>query len=72
MGIHSHQLRKTFATELYLRGEDLATIQRLLGHADPKTTMRYIGASAMKEQEAVNRLTLRAEFGATKNGDSPQ
>jgi integrase len=59
--IHAHQLRKTFATELYLRGEDLVTIQRLLGHADPKTTMRYIGASAAKECAAVARLTFRAE-----------
>lgn len=60
--IHAHQLRKTFATELYLRGEDLATIQRLLGHSDPKTTMRYIGASAKKEREAVQKLTFRAEM----------
>lgn len=59
--IHAHQLRKTFATELYLRGEDLATIQRLLGHADPKTTMRYIGASSQKERAAVQKLTLRSE-----------
>lgn len=61
ISIHAHQLRKTFATELYLRGEDLATIQRLLGHADPKTTMRYIGASAQKERTAVQKLTFRAE-----------
>lgn len=61
--IHAHQLRKTFATELYVRGEDLATIQRLLGHADPKTTMRYIGASAQKERQAVEKLTFRAERG---------
>lgn len=59
--LHAHQLRKTFATELYLRGEDLTTIQRLLGHNDPKTTMRYIGASAAKEQTAVDRLRFRAE-----------
>lgn len=60
--IHAHQLRKTFATELYLRGEDLVTIQRLLGHRDPKTTMRYIGASAAKERQAVQRLTFRSDI----------
>jgi site-specific recombinase XerD len=59
--IHAHQLRKTFATELYVRGEDIATIQRLLGHSDPKTTMRYIGASSEKEQQAVERLRFRHE-----------
>lgn len=57
--IHPHQLRKTFATELYAAGEDLATIQRLLGHADPKTTMRYIGASSTKEHAAVEKLKFR-------------
>lgn len=57
--IHAHQLRKTFATELYLMNTDLATIQRLLGHADPKTTMRYIGVSDEKEYEAVQKLRFR-------------
>lgn len=57
--LHSHQLRKTFATELYVAGEDLATIQRLLGHTDPKTTMRYLGASAPKERAAVQKLKFR-------------
>lgn len=61
MTIHSHQLRKTFATELYLAGEDLFTIQRLLGHSDPKTTLRYIGASAPKERTAVQKLRFRAK-----------
>jgi site-specific recombinase XerD len=57
--IHPHQLRKTFATELYVAGEDLTTIQRLLGHKDPKTTMRYLGASAQKERDAVQKLRFR-------------
>jgi integrase len=62
--VHAHQLRKTFATELYLRGEELVTIQRLLGHADPKTTMRYIGVSSATERAAVARLTFRADMRA--------
>jgi len=57
--IHPHQLRKTFATELYVAGQDLTTIQRLLGHKDPKTTMRYLGASAQKERDAVQKLRFR-------------
>lgn len=59
--IHAHQLRKTFATELYVRGEDIVTIQRLLGHSDPKTTVRYIGACSDKEQRAVGQLQFRGE-----------
>jgi integrase/recombinase XerD len=56
--VSSHQLRKTFATELYINGENIITIQRLLGHTDPKTTMRYIGLSAQLEHEAVERLVF--------------
>jgi integrase/recombinase XerC len=65
LDIHAHQLRKTFATELYLAGEDLITIQRLLGHADPKTTARYIGASSPKARAAVMKLKFRTPLGAT-------
>lgn len=54
--VHSHQLRKTFATELYLAGVDLATIQQLLGHSDPKTTVRYIGISGQLHHAAVSML----------------
>lgn len=59
--IHAHQLRKTFATELYLAGEEIPTIQRLLGHSDPKTTMRYIGASSLKERDAIMKLRFRPQ-----------
>jgi integrase len=62
--VSPHQLRRTFATELYVRGVDLLTIQRLLGHSDPKTTLRYIAASSAKEHEAVELLRFRAELPA--------
>lgn len=39
---HAHALRHTFATRYYRRTRDLAGLQRLLGHADPKTTMVYV------------------------------
>lgn len=69
IAIHSHQLRKTFATELYVAGEDLATIQRPLGHTDPKTTMRYLGASAPKERAAVQKLQFRTKKDPAKTGE---
>lgn len=69
--IHAHQLRKTFATELYVAGEDLATIQRLLGHTDPKTTMRYLGASAPKERAAVQKLKFRLAPAEKKTKKDP-
>lgn len=39
----AHALRHRFATRAYyLGGRDLAAVQRLMGHADPNTTLAYI------------------------------
>ena len=37
----SHDLRHTFASILVNAGHSLYEVQRLLGHSDPRTTMRY-------------------------------
>lgn len=40
--VHPHRFRRTFASGLAARGMDIQKIQRLLGHANINTTMRYI------------------------------
>lgn len=40
-GLRIHDLRHTFASLLVNTGHSLYEVQKMLGHADPRTTMRY-------------------------------
>lgn len=53
-----HDFRRTFATELLRRGKDLLTVQRLLGHSDPKTTERYDRRKHDEDRKATEVLHL--------------
>jgi site-specific recombinase XerD len=39
--VSCHTLRHNFATHLLQQGDDIGTVQELLGHKDVKTTMMY-------------------------------
>lgn len=51
-----HSLRASFATQLASRGVGTRVIQGLLGHADPRTTMRYTCYTEAMAVEAVKVL----------------
>jgi integrase/recombinase XerC len=54
-----HQFRHAFASDLARVGVPLTTIQRLLGHADPKTSMIYIELFLDDIREEYNRAMKR-------------
>ena len=48
--VHPHRFRRTFATGLARRGMDIQEIQRLLGHTNINTTMKYVVLDDTKVQ----------------------
>ena len=49
-----HDLRRTCARNAYDNGASLLMVQGMLGHADPKTTVKYIGSMEDDDNTAVD------------------
>ena len=54
--IHPHVIRHTFATTLLDKGNDLKTVQALMGHSHIRTTERYLHSTDDRKVEAIESL----------------
>jgi integrase len=61
-----HSLRHTYASALTQSGESLYTVQKILGHSDPKLTQRYSHLSSSVLQDAANGVSRYLAMDKTK------
>lgn len=58
-GYTSHDMRHTRLTDLSNEGMDLVTLQNFAGHADPKTTSKYVTVSNCELIRKVSEIDER-------------
>jgi integrase/recombinase XerD len=59
--LYPHSLRHSFASSLVAKGVSIATIQRLMGHANISETQVYLHISHELKAEAVELLDMEPE-----------
>ena len=53
-----HDMRRTFATNLFNLGVDIVTVKDMMGHSNIATTQKYDKRGADKMKAAVKKLNV--------------
>jgi integrase/recombinase XerD len=61
---HPHRFRDTFSVELLLAGEDIRTVQLLLGHKSIKTTEKHYSPFVKRQQDKLDLAVSKLHFGS--------
>ncbi|MET3133597.1 integrase/recombinase XerC [Oxalobacteraceae bacterium GrIS 1.11] len=70
-GVTPHRLRGTYATLLSEAGVPIQTIQALMRHKHPMTTMGYLERNFAVAERAQNGIGLKANIGRREIGERP-
>lgn len=68
VNVRIHDLTNSFASLQVCSGRSLYEVQQILGHSDPKVTMRYAHLSSRALQEAANAGSVIVPRVAPKTG----
>lgn len=63
---HPHRFRDTFAVELLLKGEDIRTVQMLLGHTSVVTTEKHYAPFVPGMQRLLDQAVAGLHFGSSR------
>lgn len=58
----NHTLRRTFGRTLYFNGVKVEKLAAILGHDDPKMTVRYLGLDKKGHKKAISKLDFDEDF----------
>lgn len=65
--IRFHDLRATFITNLLARGESLARVMAIVGHADMETTNVYLRKAGIELKDGTEKLGYKLPVTSSKN-----
>ena len=59
--VQSHNFRPSWATHYYDATKDIATVQKVLGHKDIKTTMSYLKTTQNETRQKVEDYYMQQQ-----------